>query len=402
MESARWDNTVFAGLPAGDPGWADTLDLLDTAVLRLDAKHRVSVMNGAAEQALSLGRDRLAGRHLWELLQVPTALADALHQLPAEDSSVRLHDVKLPGSNYDCILTAQVGGGVLLELHNLDWEQRRSRLQQRELQTGLLELLARNLGHEIRNPLGGIRGAAQMLAAELDTPELATLARMIMREADRIDDLIQSLAQPQVAQQELAQSVAIYPLLDEALGLLATEFNKGVRIERDFDPSIPPIQGDPSALRQVLLNLLRNAFEANATCITLRTRVEHGGALLQTTSAALLKLQVLDDGDGVPESLRQLLFLPMVTGKRGGTGLGLALSQQIAAAHGGLLTYEPRDGRHNPASGGGVGSGAEAEPVKGSCFSLYLPLAPNQPSNQVASQSPTPPEASSNETGASA
>jgi two-component system nitrogen regulation sensor histidine kinase GlnL len=193
-----------------------------------------------------------------------------------------------------------------------------------------------------------------MLASELDTPELVTLARLIMRESDRIEDLIQSLGQQQMDQ----QAVEIYPLLDEALGLLATEFNEDVRIERDFDPSIPPIQGDPSALRQVFLNLLRNAFESEATCITLRTRIEHGGALLQTTNAALLRLDVIDDGEGVPESLRQLLFLPMVTGKRGGTGLGLALSQQIAAAHGGLLGYEPQ---------GHDGSG-------GSCFSFYLPL----------------------------
>lgn len=197
-----------------------------------------------------------------------------------------------------------------------------------------------------------------MLAAELETPELATLARMIMREADRIDDLIQSLGQPQMAQ----QMVTIYPLLDEALGLLKAEFTRDIRIVRDFDPSIPPIKGDPSALRQVLLNLLRNAFEAHASTITLRTRVEHGGALLQTTNAALLRLDVMDDGDGVPESLRQLLFLPMVTGKRGGTGLGLALSQQIAAAHGGLLTYESRADDTAP----------------GSCFSFYLPLVCSQ------------------------
>jgi two-component system nitrogen regulation sensor histidine kinase GlnL len=348
----------MTGEPAAMPVWDETLDLLDTAILRLDAQLTVMLINSAGEQALSLGRDRLVGRALADGCPLPSVLAEALHQLPEEDSSVRLHDVRLPGGNYDCILTAQRGGGVLLELHNLDWEQRRSRLQQRELQTGLLELLARNLGHEIRNPLGGIRGAAQMLAAELDTPELATLARMIMREADRIDDLIQSLGQPQMAQ----QMVAIYPLLDEALGLLKPEFSQEVRIFRDFDPSIPPIKGDPSALRQVLLNLLRNAFEANARCISLRTRVEHGGALLQTTNAALLRLDVMDDGDGVPESLRQLLFLPMVTGKRGGTGLGLALSQQIAAAHGGLLTYEPGDDESAP----------------GSCFSFYLPLVSSQ------------------------
>jgi two-component system nitrogen regulation sensor histidine kinase GlnL len=334
------------------------MDLLDTAVLRLDENHVVVLMNGAAEQALSLGRERFTGKPLTEVLPLPGVLAEALQQLPEVDASIRLHDVRLPGGNYDCILTALEDGKVLLELHNLDWEQRRSRLQQRELQTGLLELLARNLGHEIRNPLGGIRGAAQMLAAELETPELATLARMIMREADRIDDLIQSLGQPQMAQ----EMVTIYPLLDEALGLMSTEFPRSIRIVRDFDPSIPPIKGDPSALRQVLLNLLRNAFEANASCITLRTRVEHGGALLQTTNAALLRLDVIDDGVGVPETLRQLLFLPMVTGKRGGTGLGLALSQQIAAAHGGLLTYEPGDDESTP----------------GSCFRFYLPLVCSQ------------------------
>ena len=343
-------------LPVARKGLADTLDMLDTAILHLDAQERVVLMNSAAEQAMAVGRDRAVGCTLQELLPLPEVLLLAFDQLPEDGSSVRLHEVKLPGSSYDCMLTGQPDGGILLELHNLDWELRRSRLQQRELQTGLLELLARNLGHEIRNPLGGIRGAAQMLASELETPELATLARLIMRESDRIDDLIQSLGQPQLA----SQAVEIYPLLDEALGLLAAEFTADIRIERDFDPSIPPIQGDASAIRQVLLNLLRNSFEAGAGTIQLRTRIEHGGALLQTTNAALLRLDVTDDGDGVPEALRQLLFLPMVTGKRGGTGLGLALSQQIAAAHGGLLTYEPLEDE----TACGVGSR----------FSFYLPL----------------------------
>jgi len=243
---------------------------------------------------------------------------------------------------------------VLLELHNLEWEHKRIRLEQREMQTGLLELFSRNLGHEIRNPLGGIRGASQMLANELASPELATLAHLIMREADRIDELIQSFGQPQLAQNE----VDFYPLLDEVMALVGVEFGRQAVIDRDFDPSIPSIQGDRTAIRQVLLNLVRNAFQAGATQITLRTRVEHGGALLQASTTSLLRFDVVDNGEGVPESLRNLLFLPLVTGKRNGTGLGLALSQQIAAAHGGLLTYEPL--------GDDGGSG--------SCFSFYIPL----------------------------
>jgi two-component system nitrogen regulation sensor histidine kinase GlnL len=202
-----------------------------------------------------------------------------------------------------------------------------------------------------------------MLANELASPEMATLARLIMREADRIDELIQSFGQPQLAQIE----VDFYPLLDEVLTLVNAEFGRQAQIERDLDPSIPLIQGDAPAIRQVLLNLLRNAFQAAATRITIRTRVEHGGALLQTVTTGLLRIDIIDDGEGVPESLRNLLFLPLVTGKRNGTGLGLALSQQIAAAHGGLLSYEPLGAEHGT----------------GSHFSLYLPLQKVRPASGV-------------------
>jgi two-component system nitrogen regulation sensor histidine kinase GlnL len=226
----------------------------------------------------------------------------------------------------------------------------RLRLQQREVQTGMLELLSRNLGHEVRNPLGGIRGAAQMLADELESGELETLARLIMRESDRIDELIRKFGQPELDQRE----TDLYPLLDEALELLAVEFGQSVQIDKDYDPSIPSIQADDSALRRVILNLLRNACQAGAGTVRLRTRIEFGNALLQSGHSKVLRLDVIDDGQGVPESLRSLLFLPLVTGRRDGTGLGLALSQQIAAAHGGLLIFEPQE--------------------RGSRFSLLLPL----------------------------
>jgi len=330
------------------------LDLMDTGIIRLDTQGRVLMMNAAAEHCLCLGRERALGRSLTEIALIPPEMWQAL-QHPGKDlSGLRLHQLKLAGGQYDCTIQIDSQGMVLLELHNLEWEHKRLRLEQRELQTGMLELLGRNLGHEIRNPLGGIRGASQMLANELASPEMATLARLIMREVDRIDELIQSFGQPQLAQLE----VDFYPLLDEVLSLVGVEFGRQATIERDFDPSIPSIQGDGTAIRRVLLNLLRNAFQAAATHITIRTRVEHGGALLQAVTTSLLRIDVIDNGEGVPESLRNLLFLPLVTGKRNGTGLGLALSQQIAAAHGGLLTYEP------------LGE----EQGGGSRFSFYLPL----------------------------
>lgn len=336
---------VFSPLETG------LLDQLDIGVIHLDHAGRVDRMNAAAEQAIAVGRDRAFGRPLSEITVLPAELRDALPHPPVEGEMLRLHEVVLAGGQFDCTIKPTFDDGQLLELHDLEWEHRRTRLQQRELQTGLLELLRRNLGHEIRNPLGGIRGAAQMLAAELRAPEMAELARLIMREADRIEELLQSLGQPRLA----CEPFDLYPVLDEAVGLLDAGYGGGLEFTRDFDPSIPPITGDAAAIRQVLLNLLRNAREAHAHRIELRTRVEHGGALLQSPAASVLRIDVVDDGEGVPESLRSLLFLPMVTGKRGGTGLGLALSQQIAAAHGGLIGYEPAG-------------------TTGSRFSLYLPL----------------------------
>jgi two-component system nitrogen regulation sensor histidine kinase GlnL len=182
-----------------------------------------------------------------------------------------------------------------------------------------------------------------------------------MRESDRIDELIKRFGQPELDRQPLD----LYPLLDEALDLLAVEFGESVLIDRDFDPSIPAIVGDSLAIRRVILNLLKNACQAGAARVILRTRVEFGSALLQSGQSSVIRLDVIDDGAGVPESLRSMLFLPFVTGRRDGTGLGLAISQQIAAAHGGLLTFEALE--------------------QGSRFSVFLPFSNGHAKNHESS-----------------
>jgi two-component system nitrogen regulation sensor histidine kinase GlnL len=339
---------------AVDPAQAHgLLDLLDTGVVRLDESGRVLLMNNAAEHCLMISRDRARGRSLHEVADIPPELQEAVQHLSEDSQGLRLHELRMGESIYDCTIQRTGGRDLLLEFHNLEWERLRLRLQQRELQTGMLELLSRNLGHEVRNPLGGIRGAAQMLAEELESGELATLARLIMRESDRIDELIQRFGQPELDRRELQ----LYRLLDEALDLLQAEFGDAISVERDYDPSIPTVWADASALRRVIVNLLRNACQAGASVIVIRTRVEHGHSLLQSGQGSLVRLDIIDNGHGVPESLRSLLFLPLVTGRRDGTGLGLALSQQIASAHGGLLTFEALE--------------------QGSRFTLLLPFGNN-------------------------
>jgi two-component system nitrogen regulation sensor histidine kinase GlnL len=158
-----------------------------------------------------------------------------------------------------------------------------------------------------------------------------------MREVDRIDELLARFGQSELD----CQPVDIHFVLQETTELLRLESAESVRIIQNYDPSIPKISADSSALRQVFLNLLRNAFQAGATEIEIRSRVDYDITLLQPGMGRVVRLDIKDNGCGVPESLRGMLFLPLVTGRRDGTGLGLALAQQIAAAHKGLLTYAP-------------------------------------------------------------
>jgi two-component system nitrogen regulation sensor histidine kinase GlnL len=327
------------------------IEALDTAIIELNENDGVELMNGAAELCLGTGRDRARGLRLGKLAGVPTELLQAVADTRRDQRRRHLRECRLAGGLYDCNIQALPEHHVLLELYNLRWEQQRQQLQQRELQTGMLELLRRNLGHEIRNPLGGIRGAAQMLAEELEEQELGTLARLIIREVDRINELTQRFGELRIERARLD----IHQVADEAVELLMAESEGTASVAKDYDPSIPALSGDMSAVRQVLLNLVLNAWQAGARRITLRTRVEHGTVLMLPGQSTLLRLDVEDDGEGVPESLRAMLFLPLVTGRRDGSGLGLALSQQIAAAHGGLLSFEPLD--------------------RGSRFTLRLPLA---------------------------
>jgi two-component system nitrogen regulation sensor histidine kinase GlnL len=314
-------------------------DALSTAVVELDDQGCVQSMNTAAENCLATGRERVHGGRFLDIAGIPAVLSDAISSSISEQRGHRLRECELAGGWYDCNIHLLPERHLLLEFSDLKWQQQQSKLQQLEVQTGMLDLLRRNLGHEIRNPLGGIRGAAQMMAEELQGRELGTLAELIMREVDRIDELMARFGRPELK----FETIDIHHVLRETTDLIQAESADSLQITQDYDPSIPALMADASALRQLLLNLARNAFQAGATEIRVRSRVDYDSGLLQPDIRSFIRLDIEDNGCGVPESLRGLLFLPMVTGRRDGTGLGLALAQQIAAAHDGLLTYAARD-----------------------------------------------------------
>lgn len=329
------------------------LDSLSTAVIELDDLGCIRGMNSAAEHCLATSRERVHGWQFSDIGNIPDELSEAISATSREQRGRHLSECGLAGGLFDCTIQPVTGQGMLLELYDLKWQQQQNKLQQREVQTGMMDLIRRNLGHEIRNPLGGIRGAAQMLAAELTDRELGSLAELIMREVDRIDELMARFGQSELD----CQPVDIHFILSETTELLRLESADSVKIIQNYDPSIPKISADSSALRQLFLNLLRNALQAGATEVEIRSRVDYDVNLLQPGMGRIVRLDIKDNGCGVPESLRGMLFLPLVTGRRDGTGLGLALAQQIAAAHQGLLSYAP------------------LEP--GSRFTLRLPLQRN-------------------------
>ena len=314
-------------------------DALSTAVVELDDRGCVQSMNTAAENCLATGRQRTHGGRFLDIAGIPAVLSEAILSSVAEQRGRRLRECQLAGGWYDCNIHLLPEQHLLLEFSDLKWQQQQSKLQQLEVQTGMMDLLRRNLGHEIRNPLGGIRGAAQMMAEELQGRELGTLAELIMREVDRIDELMARFGRPELT----FETIDIHHVLRETTDLIQAESADSLKITQDYDPSIPQLSADASALRQLLLNLARNAFQAGAKEIRIRSRVDYDSGLLQPGISSFVRLDIEDDGCGVPESLRGLLFLPMVTGRRDGTGLGLALAQQIAAAHDGLLTYAARE-----------------------------------------------------------
>ncbi|MBI2379683.1 MAG: nitrogen regulation protein NR(II) [Gammaproteobacteria bacterium] len=330
---------------------AALLDSLSTAVILLDAADRVLTLNPAAEMLLEQSARRVQGQPLPQLLAGECPLLASLAQARRDAQSRFEHELalSLPHGHQRCVdatLTPLDGedGHWLLELHPVDRQKRIASESQQLTQSAASRELLRNLAHEIKNPLAGLRGAAQLLAGEIG-PDLQDYTRIIMAEADRLRALVDQLLGPH--RPAARAPLNIHEVLERVRLLTEASLPPNIRLVRDYDPSLPELMGNADQLTQAVLNIVQNAVQAlgERGTITLRTRALAHATLGGARHRLVLKADVIDDGPGVPEALRDRLFLPLVTGRAEGTGLGLSIAQTLAQQHGGLIECDSRPGR---------------------------------------------------------
>lgn len=325
------------------------LDLLATAVVALDEEFVIRYANPAAENVLSTGAKSLAGQPFLGLFDERDELERTLVEARTShwDYSAQNATYSRTHLQLSCIVTridaasAPEGLALLVELRPIEQQLRLVREERIAAEQKANRELIRNLAHEIKNPLGGLRGSAQLLERELDKAELREYTQVIIKEADRLQKLMDRMLTPHRAPR--LEPVSIHEVLERVRSLVEAEF--AVEVQRDYDPSLPEIVADREQLIQAVLNIARNAAQAGAKHIEFRSRAVRQITLLRHRYKLALELQIIDDGPGVPEEIQDRIFHPLVSGREGGTGLGLSLAQTFAQYHGGVIEFESRPGR---------------------------------------------------------
>ena len=341
------------------------LENISTGILSLDGELRVVALNASGQALLETSESRCLGTHARKLVLQPAEWLSNLEQVLASSSPLARRSVTLilhtgQEIHVDLIITPITGDEgatrLLVELQTVDRLLKISREESLQHAQQTTRAVIRGLAHEIKNPLGGVRGAAQLLARELPNEELAEYTRVIIREADRLRDLVDRLLGPN--QQLDWQRLNIHEVLEHVRNLIIAESDNQVSIVRDYDPSLPEFRGDRAQLVQVVLNIMRNALQAAATpqgCeIIVRSRSQRQFTIGTTRHRLVCSVDIIDNGPGIPENMQHAIFAPMVTGRADGTGLGLSIAQSVVNRHGGLLECDSLPGRTR--------------------FTLYLPM----------------------------
>ena len=334
------------------------LDGLSTSVLIVDQTRGIQFLNVAAESLLGVSRNQARGRALKELVADASALESVMQRAietwrPYSRRELALRPIYSEGELIvDCTVAPfedpSAPSCLVIELSDATQHQRITRETALLTQIGGSRLMIRQLAHEIKNPLGGLRGAAQLLARQLSDASMREYTSIIISEADRLAALVDSLLGPGHAPRK--ELINIHELLQHVGQLLAADA-PSVTIDRDYDPSLPPLRLDRNLIIQAMLNLGRNALQAIAQSrssggrIVLRTRALTNVNIGAQRHRVVASVQFEDNGPGVPEHLRDTLFYPLVTGRSDGTGLGLAIAQDLVSRHEGLIEFDSRPGR---------------------------------------------------------
>lgn len=336
----------------------ELLDALVTGVFLLDHGLHVNYLNAAAQTLLGIGPNQALGRRITELARGAETLLPLLERARRGGEGVVQRELPWPApGGVDRILNCAAteitigseSGRLLLEIEDITQHRRLTRESALLAQLGGSRLMVRQLAHEIKNPLGGLRGAAQLLERELLDPALREYTRIIISEADRLTHLLDSLLGPSRPPDK--QLVNVHELSERVFHLLRGEAPERVALDRDYDPSLPPLSVDPNHIIQAMLNLGRNAIQAlsdagvQAPRLIMRTRAAANVSLGAHRHRLVASIQFEDNGPGVLAEIRDTIFYPLVSGRTDGSGLGLGIAQDLVSRHGGLIEFDSAPGR---------------------------------------------------------
>jgi two-component system, NtrC family, nitrogen regulation sensor histidine kinase GlnL len=351
---------------ARTPDPDDILQGMTTAVVVLDGTLLLLYLNPAAENLLGLSARQAVGRPLRDIVHPPDELVTLCRRTLDSGLTFSLRElVARIGEReliVDCRAAPLDAGSLLLELVDTERDRKIKREVDLLEQQQLSRRIIRQLAHEVKNPLGGLRGAAQLLERQLPAPELKAYTQVIIDEADRLAALVDGILR--AGGQPRPEPINIHQITEHVASLINAEKPEKVQLVRDYDPSLPTVTIDRGQMIQALLNLAQNALQAvgEAGRLVFRTRALPNYTIGGEFHRLVLSVEVEDDGPGIPEELKQTIFYPLVTGRTTGTGLGLTIAQDLVSRNGGLIEFTSRPGR--------------------TAFQMRLPLEPSKGASQ--------------------